>query len=36
MMYWHVTYNDRNRWKAVYEASGGRLQWWLGVRETFA
>ena len=36
MMYWNVTYNDRNRWKAVYEASGGRLPWWRGVRETFA
>ena len=36
MMYWNVTYNDPNRWKAVYEASGGRLPWWRGVRETFA
>ena len=36
MMYWNVTYNDPNRWKAVYEASGGRLRWWRGVRETFA
>lgn len=36
MMYWNVTYNDTNRWKAVYEASGGRLPWWRGVRETFA
>ena len=33
MMYWNVTYNDPNRWKAVYEASGGRLPWWRGVRE---
>lgn len=36
MMYWNVTYNDPNRWKAVYETSGGRLPWWRGVRETFA
>lgn len=36
MMYWNVTYNDPNRWKAVHEASGGRLPWWRGVRETFA
>jgi hypothetical protein len=36
MMYWNVTYNDPNRWKAVYEASGGRLPWWRGVRDTFA
>jgi hypothetical protein len=36
MMYWNVTYNDPNRWKAVCEASGGRLPWWRGVRETFA
>ena len=36
MMYWNVTYNDPNRWKAVYKASGGRLPWWRGVRETFA
>ena len=36
MMYWNVTYNDPNRWKAVYEVSGGRLPWWRGVRETFA
>ena len=36
MMHWNVTYNDPNRWKAVYEASGGRLPWWRGVRETFA
>ena len=35
MMYWNVTYNDPNRWKAVYESSGGRLPWWRGVRETF-
>ena len=31
MMYWNVTYNDPNRWKAVYKASGGRLPWWRGV-----
>ena len=36
MMYWNVTYNDPNRWKAAHEASGGRLPWWRGVRETFA
>ena len=36
MMYWNVTYNDPNRWKAVHEASGGRLPWWRGVRETLA
>lgn len=36
MMHWNVTYNDPNRWKAVHEASGGRLPWWRGVRETFA
>ena len=35
MMFWNVTYNDPNRWKAVYEAGGGRLPWWTGVRETF-
>ena len=34
-MFWNVTYNDPNRWKAVYEASGGKLSWWRGVRETF-
>jgi len=35
MMFWNVTYNDPNRWKAVYEASGGKLSLWRGVRETF-
>jgi len=35
-MYWNVTYNDPNRWKAVYETSGGRLPRWRGVCETFA
>jgi hypothetical protein len=34
-MFWNVTYNDPNRWKAVYEASGGKLSRWRGVRETF-
>ena len=34
MMYWNVTYNDPNRWKAVFDAAGPRLTWWQGIRET--
>lgn len=33
-MYWNVTYNDPNRWKAVFDAAGPRLTWWQGIRET--
>lgn len=34
MMFWNVTYNDPNRWKAIFEVGGARLPWWRGVRET--
>jgi hypothetical protein len=34
MMYWNVTYNDPNRWKAVFDAAGPRLSWWQGMSET--
>ena len=34
MMQWNVTYNDPNRWKAVFDAAGPRLTWCQGIRET--
>lgn len=34
MMFWNVTYNDPNRWKAVYEAAGPRISGWQGICET--